>query len=323
MASAAETARRRRNILGRDGDKTNFYTNLYIAGSIMTEPTNISWDISASPIEEPVVGQASVDRVEQLLDQTELAISLVQDRDSESQEGAGGEPAVSCKLSVVMPVYNEQATVDLIVRRVLAVDLDIELVIVDDGSSDGTRAVLYELEAEFDNVRVFSHETNRGKGAALRTGFANVTGDLVIVQDADLEYDPADYMRLVEPVASGEADVVYGSRYLDGDRQDGSFFHRLGNRLLTGASNLFTGQRLSDMETCYKVFRRDVLSDMTLRQNRFGFEPEVTAKLARRGLKIQEVPIHYNSRDYSEGKKIGWRDALSALYCIVRYRFVD
>ena len=293
----------------------------------MTETTDTAWDAawdtSAAPAEGPTVGRASIDRVEELFDQTELAISLVQNRDGEQCEADDRPAAFAGKLSVVMPVYNEESTVDAIVRRVLAVDLDIELVIVDDGSSDGTRALLYELEAEHENVRLFLHETNQGKGAALRTGFASATGDIVIVQDADLEYDPGDYPRLVEPIVRGEADVVYGSRYLAGDRQDGSWVHRLGNRLLTGASNLFTGQKLSDMETCYKVFRRETIANMPLQQNRFGFEPEVTAKLARRGLRIEEVPIRYNSRDYTEGKKIGWRDALSALYCIVRYRWAD
>ena len=302
----------------------------------MTETSDTSWNVdpttnvdnapvlpAALPPKEPAVDEATFAQVEELLDQTELAIELAQERDRVEQEVRKKAPALPCKLSVVMPVYNEQATVREIVHRVLDVDPSIELIMVDDGSSDGTRSVLLQLEAAHPNIRALFHDTNRGKGAALRTGFAQVTGDVVIVQDADLEYDPTDYAILVAPIVEGRADVVYGSRYLGRDRQDGSALHRLGNRLLTTFSNLCTGHRLTDMETCYKVFRREVLADIQIRQNRFGFEPEVTAKLARRGQRIHEVPIHYASRGYQEGKKIGWKDALSALYCIIRYRLAD
>ena len=235
-------------------------------------------------------------------------------------EWASRELATEVLLSVVIPVFNERATVREIVRRVQAVGLNLEIVLVDDFSVDGSRQILLEMEAEYDNVRVFLHGYNRGKGAALRTGFAQVQGDLVIIQDADLEYDPNDYPSLLEPILSGETDVVYGSRFLGDEIRDPSFLHRLGNRMLTMASNLVTGQRLTDMETCYKVFRREVLADMNLEQNRFGFEPEITAKVSRRGYTIREVPIAYHGRDYAEGKKIGYGDALSALWCILRYR---
>jgi len=227
------------------------------------------------------------------------------------------------KLSVVMPVYNEEATIRPIVTRVLRMPAPLELIIVDDGSRDGTRAALHEL-AELPNVTVLLKPQNEGKGAALRTGFQHATGDVVVVQDADLEYDPADLLGVIEPLVTGEADVVYGSRFLNGETaRNSSLLHRLGNRTLTIASNLLTGYRLTDMETCYKAFRTEVIRDLPLRQDRFGFEPEVTAKLARRGRRIVERPIRYNARDFGEGKKIGVRDGLNALWCILRYRWAD
>lgn len=225
-------------------------------------------------------------------------------------------------LSVVIPVYNERETIREIVDRVRAVGRHDEIVIVDDCSTDGTRDILIELSRSPD-VQVFMHGYNKGKGSALRTALEHVRGDIVLIQDADLEYDPADYDRLLAPIESGEADVVFGSRFLENPRQDPSRLHRFGNRLLTGVSNLATGLRLTDMETCYKVFRRDVLRGMTLRERRFGFEPEFTAKIARRGCAVREVPVRYHSRNYSAGKKIGIRDALAALWCIMRYGWAD
>ncbi|MDZ4658983.1 MAG: glycosyltransferase family 2 protein [Bythopirellula sp.] len=222
-------------------------------------------------------------------------------------------------VSVVIPVYNERETITEIVERVRAVGVHTEIIIVDDYSLDGTRSVLLELAKQPD-VKVLFHGYNRGKGAALRTAFAEAQGDVVLIQDADLEYNPRDYPLLLRPLESGAANVVYGSRFLSNAQQDPSRLHRLGNWLLTKFSNLLTGQRLTDMETCYKVFRRELLERFDLEQDRFGFEPEFTAKLSRLGEKIVEVPVGYDSRDYSEGKKIGLRDGLNALWCIVKYR---
>jgi glycosyltransferase involved in cell wall biosynthesis len=224
----------------------------------------------------------------------------------------------SLAVSVVIPAYNERDTIVEIVRRVQAVGIHQEIIIVDDYSVDGTRQLLVELGREAD-VRVLMHGYNRGKGAALRTGFEQARGEVIAVQDADLEYDPNDLARLLEPIERGEADVVYGSRFLQNAQQDPSKFHRLGNRLLTSASNFTTGQRLTDMETCYKVFRREALAAVEIEENRFGFEPEITAKLSRLGYQIHELPISYNYRSYEEGKKIGWRDAARALWCIGKY----
>jgi glycosyltransferase involved in cell wall biosynthesis len=227
-------------------------------------------------------------------------------------------------LSVVMPVYNEQATLRAIVEAVRAVPIRKELILVDDGSKDGSRAILTDL-AGLPDVRLILHEQNRGKGAALRTGFAAARGDVVLVQDADLEYDPAEYPRLLAPILRGDADVVYGSRYLvdpdDPERGRDTFHHYFGNRVLTYFSNLCTGLNLTDMETCYKCFRREVLSDITIASRRFTVEPEFTAKVARLPVRIHEVPIRYRGRKFAEGKKIGWRDGVAALWAIVKYRF--
>lgn len=224
-----------------------------------------------------------------------------------------------------MPVYNEQATLRDIVAAVLAVPIPKELILVDDGSKDQSRAILADL-ARLPGVRVFEHAQNRGKGAALRTGFDNAKGDVVLVQDADLEYDPGDYPRLLEPILGDRADVVYGSRYLfddrDPHRERDHFYHYLGNRILTFLSNLFTGLNLTDMETCYKCFKREVLSNITIESKRFTVEPEFTAKVARLTVRIHEVPIRYRGRKYSEGKKIGWRDGVATIWAIVKYRFV-
>jgi len=224
------------------------------------------------------------------------------------------------KLSIVIAAYNEKQTILEILRRVRAVQQPKQIVIVDDCSTDGTRELLQGLPASED-LEIILHELNRGKGAALRTGFGAVKGDIVIVQDADLEYNPAEYPNLIQPILDNRADVVYGSRFLGGPHRVLFFWHYVGNRFLTTLSNMFTDLNLSDMETCYKVFRADVLKKIRLCENRFGFEPEFTAKVARARCRIYEVPISYSGRDYSEGKKIGWKDGLAALFFIVKYRF--
>ena len=225
------------------------------------------------------------------------------------------------KLSIVMPVYNEKETLREIVARVLRVDtgLETELIAVDDFSTDGTRDILREMSDP--RVRVYFHEKNKGKGAALRTGFAQATGDVVLVQDADLEYDPREYPTLLEPILDGRADVVYGSRFLSGPHRVLFFWHYVANRLLTTICNVLANLNLTDMETCYKVFKRDILTKITLKSDRFGFEPEVTIKVARLKARIYEVPISYSGRDYSEGKKIGWKDGVSAIWHMLRFKF--
>jgi glycosyltransferase involved in cell wall biosynthesis len=230
------------------------------------------------------------------------------------------------KLSVVIPVFNEERWIREVLRRVQAVDIPKEIVIVDDYSTDNTRAILRELES--DEVRVFFQEKNQGKGAALREGFRHATGDVIVVQDADLEYDPGEYPRLIQPIIEDKADVVYGSRFIGERHRVLYFWHRLANQGLTTLSNMFTNLNLTDMETCYKVFRREVLEGMKLRSNRFGFEPEFTAKVARKSKtgkrwRVYEVPISYAGRTYEEGKKIGLKDAFNALFCILRYRYFD
>lgn len=250
-------------------------------------------------------------------------------------------PLDNPKISVVMPVYNERPYIEEIVHRVQEVDLRKEIIIVDDGSTDGTRQLLLDLqkrqaagerEAEIldgrvrlllENLRFLFQDKNRGKGAALRLGFAEATGDILLVQDADLEYDPRDYGRLLEPILDGRADVVYGSRFLGGPQRVHYFWHYAANKLLTLLSDMLTNLKISDMETCYKVFRREVVAGIRLKSNRFGFEPEITAKISKGRWRVYEVPISYSGRVYEEGKKITWRDGLIALWCIFRYRLLD
>jgi len=235
-------------------------------------------------------------------------------------------PLPDCfQLSVVIPVYNERQWIRELVRRVAAVPIPKEILIVDDCSTDGTREILRDLERQVD-VRVIYQLHNQGKGAALRTGFQHARGDIILVQDADLEYDPAEYPHLIQPILNNQADVVYGSRFIGEKHRVLYYWHYVANKVLTTLSNMFTNLNLTDMETCYKVFRREVLASIRLKSNRFGFEPEITAKVARHGhppWRIYEVPISYSGRTYEEGKKIGLRDALNALYCIVRYWLFD
>jgi glycosyltransferase involved in cell wall biosynthesis len=227
------------------------------------------------------------------------------------------------EISVVIPCYNEVSTIEAILDAVRASEIqDKEILVVDDASTDGTREKLLSLPGQPD-LRVIFHERNRGKGAALATGFRAATGDVVIVQDADLEYDPREYPKLLAPIRAGKADVVYGSRFAGGESHRVLYFwHYAANKLLTLVSNMFTNLNLTDMETCYKAFRREVIQRIDLREERFGFEPEVTAKVARMGCRIYEVGISYSGRTYAEGKKIGWRDGLRALWCIVRYNLL-
>jgi glycosyltransferase involved in cell wall biosynthesis len=245
------------------------------------------------------------------------------------------------KVSIVIPVYNEKSTIDEILRRVLETEMRKEVIVVDDCSTDGTRQILENLAARQANgealapaqdgsdpialrdLKFFFQTPNQGKGAALRRGFAEVTGDIVLVQDADLEYDPRDYGVLLEPMIDGRADVVYGSRFLGGPQRVHYFWHYVANRFLTLLSDVFTNLKLSDMETCYKVFRREVLTGVQIKSDRFGFEPEITAKIAKHKWRIYEVPITYAGRTYEEGKKITWKDGVQALWCIIRYKFTD
>jgi len=245
------------------------------------------------------------------------------------------------KLSVVIPVYNEKPTIEEILRRVIDTPFRKEIILVDDCSTDGTRQILENLATrqsrgetsapandgddpiELRDLRFFFQSQNQGKGAALRRGFAETTGEIVLVQDADLEYDPRDYSKLLEPILDGRADVVFGSRFLGGPQRVHYFWHYVANKFLTLLSDIFTNLKITDMETCYKVFRKEVLQGIQLRSNRFGFEPEITAKIAKGTWRVYEVPISYAGRTYEEGKKITWKDGLKALWYIVRFTFSD
>jgi glycosyltransferase involved in cell wall biosynthesis len=241
----------------------------------------------------------------------------------------------SLMLSVVVPVYNEKATIREILHRIQRVPIRKEIIVVDDFSADGTREILRDVEREasgcdstmenLNSIHVIYHDRNRGKGMALRTGFGKVTGTIVIVQDADLEYNPDEYPDLIEPILDGRAEVVFGSRFIGETHRVLYFWHYVGNKLLTMISNMLTGLNLTDMETCYKVFRREVIEQLapTLKSNRFGFEPEITAKIGRRSFRVYEVPVSYSGRSYDEGKKIGWKDGVQALWCMVRYAAAD
>ena len=229
------------------------------------------------------------------------------------------------KATVVIPVYNEIQYIDEILRRTLASPIEKEIIVVDDCSTDGTRARLEEIahQPPGHGVRVLFHEKNRGKGAALRTGFAAASGDIVIIQDADLEYDPAEYPKLIAPILEGKADVVYGSRFFGGESHRVLYFwHSVGNRFLTLLSNMFTNLNLTDMETCYKVFRREIIQSVELTEDRFGFEPEVTARVAALKCRVYEVGISYSGRTYEEGKKIGWKDGVRTLWCVVKHNLL-
>lgn len=272
---------------------------------------------------DPESGDSSViRRVEALAGQIEELSNLFDFDMSYEVQPLDYELPSTFKLSIVIPVYNEEATLRAIMGRVVSIPVPKEVILVDDCSTDGTREILSDFE-QVSGIQVLYKSRNEGKGAALRSGFEIASGDIIVIQDADLEYDPRDIPRLLKSIVAGHADVVYGSRFLGEELQDPSWLHRFGNRLLSRASNLLTGLKLTDMETCYKAFRRELLDDITIRQDRFGFEPEITAKLARRGARFQEVPISYDGRGYEEGKKIGFKDAVNALYCILRFGLAD
>ena len=258
--------------------------------------------------------------IEQQLDDLTRLSDLLLDGEDYSIEPLGCQVPADFKLSIVIPVYNEQATIYHVLGRVSKLPFPKEIILVDDCSTDNTRQMLRDVE-HVDGLRVIYQEVNQGKGAALRAGFAAATGNVIVVQDADLEYNPADIPAVIAPLIKREADVVYGSRFLGDEHRDKSWIHRFGNGLLTQASNLTTGLRLTDMETCYKAFRRDALDGIQIEQNRFGFEPEITAKLANRHARFVEVPISYQARTYEEGKKIGVKDLFNAFYCIGKYGF--
>ncbi len=261
--------------------------------------------------------------------------------DSRSEREAFSDRGTQMTLSVVMAAYNERAFIEEILRRIQAVGLEEEIVVVEDGSTDGTRELLQELQRQqaagekegeilggraklrLDKIRFLFQEKNMGKGAALRRGFAEATGDILLVQDADLEYDPKDYSKMLEPILDGRADIVYGSRFLGGPQRVHFFWHYVGNKFLTLLSDMLTNLKLTDIETCYKVFRREVMEKINLRSDRFGFEPEITAKIAKGKWRIYEVPISYAGRSYEEGKKITWKDGVVTLIAILRYHFTD
>ncbi len=283
------------------------------------ESTQVVESVQPAP---PVPAQPDT-KLEDILKRLESTSDLIeQELDAYRQSEVFGDDNLAFKVSIVIPVFNEENTVARVVSRVAALPLNSEIVLVDDFSTDGTRKILGQISG-VDGIKVILKEKNEGKGAALRTGFEHVDGDYVVIQDADLEYNPLDIPRLLVPLIRNEADIVYGSRFIGEEVQDESWVHRVGNAVLTGASNMFSGLSLTDMETCYKAFNRKVLKDLTIEQDRFGIEPELTAKLARRGYTFVEVPISYQSRTYAEGKKIGIKDLFNAIFCIGRYGISD
>jgi glycosyltransferase involved in cell wall biosynthesis len=227
------------------------------------------------------------------------------------------------KLTVIMPVFNEYQTIEEIISRVIAVGLATEIIVVDDGSTDGTRELLRELDEKYPELKLILHDRNRGKGAAVRSGIAEASSEYLIIQDADLEYDPRDYHAILKPMQEGLADVVYGSRFLGAPRRTSMFWHMIANKMLTLMTNILYNSILSDMETGYKLFKREIITSIPLKSKRFNFEPEITAKLLKRKIRIYEVPITFNPREYSEGKKIGLKDAFEAVWTLLKYRFVD
>jgi glycosyltransferase involved in cell wall biosynthesis len=288
-------------------------------GSTADSTASIAWPVLPSTRRTSGVSVESIER--RLAELEQLAAELDAEDKAETPRIELTLPA-DFRLSIVVPIYNERSTVRSIVAKLMQLPVPSEIILVDDGSTDGTRDELQRLEG-LPNLRIVFKPSNEGKGAALRSGFQYVTGTVVLVQDADLEYDPRDIPRLLEPLLTDQADVVYGSRFLEHRWSGSSSIHRFGNYLLTAASNLTTGLKLTDMETCYKVFSANVLRDLAVKQDRFGFEPELTAKLARRGLRFSEVPVRYHARGWDEGKKIGLRDAFNALFCILRYAWKD
>jgi glycosyltransferase involved in cell wall biosynthesis len=281
-------------------------------GSIHPPVTLSSGAITSVP-ETALRVEADINAVEELVKQQLQA-------ESPARDDADSILVPRPTLSVVIPVYNERSSILEIIQRVNQLPIDKQVIVVDDGSTDGTREILQKLDTN-DRFEIFFHSVNLGKGAALQTGFRLAEGDVVIVQDADQEYFPEDILKVIQPILSGKSPVVYGSRYLESLHTKSSWIHRLGNRLLTCLSNAANGQHLTDMETCYKAFRRDVLMQITIEQRRFGFEPEITAKLSKLGYVIPEVAVRYQARNWKEGKKIGIRDLWNAIYCIIKYRF--
>lgn len=275
--------------------------------------------ISSSSKFQTMSQARSADGIEAEAPLFDLVLDRIEDAIAELQ-GPQQNRFLAPAVSVVIPVFNERGTIEEVIHRVSSIDIDKQIILVDDGSTDGTREILssYIGRKGFD---VILHPCNQGKGAALQSGFQHAYGEVVIVQDADLEYDPQDILRVIAPILEGQSDVVYGSRYLKNSHQDPSVIHRLGNWILTQFSNCMTSNHLTDMETCYKAIRREILTSIDIEQRRFGFEPEITAKLSRRGHRILEVPVSYRSRSWKEGKKIGFKDLVNTLWCIVRYRF--
>ncbi len=278
----------------------------------MHKPDVSQANVHASEYGSIVLPRVGAEPAVAVLRELEHASQLI----ATAQVGSSGVP----RLSVIIPAYNESKTVLKVVESVLGLDISKQVIVVDDGSTDGTRETIRALLGR-PGIDIALHECNKGKGAAIQTGIRLAIGDILIVQDADLEYDPKDILRVIRPIVDREADVVFGSRYLANARQDQSSLHRFGNACLTGFSNWMTSQKLTDMETCYKAFRRELIQSIPIEQRRFGFEPEITAKLARKKILITEVPISYQSRSWQEGKKIGLADLISTLWCIVRYRF--